>query len=562
MARKSRKNLEPTNATHNSAVVYKTAIYARISVETDEKIETDTIGTQIKLLEDYVTQSTDLKVFDVYCDDDMTGTNFQRPEFSRMMNDIRDGKVDCVLVKDLSRLGRNFLESGEYIEKVFPFLGVRFIAVNDQVDTLYKPADIGVQLKNMVNEMYAKDISKKICSTVKVMQEQGKFIGSHPPYGYRRKETDKYSLEIDPETAPVVKEMFRKILEGYTLHSIALEFNERGVPSPGRYKYEKGFLKHEKYKNSVWFFSTVRRMLSDRTYLGWIQSGKFQTKNILGKEKLIKKPEDEWIVNKNMHEPIIEEAVFWQVQNILRVKQKGSNIGKYASKGNVNNIFRGKLKCGECGKSMALRKKKNGDQIQYWYICPMHEHYNSMYCTKKSVKKEYFDELVLNLIRKQMKLFIDAKTLLQNLNRSESSKNKYQIYLNQINKTEKQIADSMKMKVELYSDFAEGIISEDKYHRVLIEYNQKVEELKIFLKELKKDAEKYSPECGCLEKWEIFVKEYMNKEQLDRKMVEAFIDSITLYNDSRVEIVFNYGDELEHVLFLAMERKGEAVKYA
>ena len=172
MARKSRKPVESGQVfdTPSQTKMFSTGLYVRISVENEQKIESDTIGTQIQMLKDFVSQMPGLKIYDIYCDDDVTGTTFIRPEFSRMMNDIRDGKVNCIVVKDLSRLGRNFLESGEYIEKVFPFLGVRFISINDRIDTLSKPADISAQIKNMANEMYAKDISRKICSTMRTLQ--------------------------------------------------------------------------------------------------------------------------------------------------------------------------------------------------------------------------------------------------------------------------------------------------------------------------------------------------------------------------------------------------------
>ena len=454
------------------------------------------------------------------------------------------------------------MESGEYIEKVFPFFGVRFIAVNDQVDTLYKPADIGVQLKNMVNEMYAKDISRKITSTVRALQEQGKFIGGHPPYGYKRKADDKYSLEIDPEVAPFVREAYEKIIAGYTIHGIVLEFNDRGIPSPGRYKHQLGLLHDDKYKNSVWFFSTMKKILSDYTYIGWIQNGKYQYKKINGIEKQIKVPKDEWIIFKDSHEAIISEELFFKVQGILEQNKKGANIGKYASKGNVNNLFRGKLKCGECGKSMALRKKKNGEQIQYWYICPMHEHYNSSYCQKKAIKKEQLDALILALIKKQMQLFLEAKSIVQDLNCKGKSQNKYKIYLSQIQRLEKEIAQYSKMKAEKYSDYVAGIITQDEYKQFANDYSVNAAELEIFLNELRSESEKYSPEGGSSKKWEELVQKFIEQEQLDRPMVDAFIETITLYNDSRTEVVFKYSDEIEHILLLAAERKREAVRYA
>ena len=255
MARKSRKNTAASEdkVFVSSGKIFRTAIYVRISVENERKIEADSIGNQIQMLKDFASQMPELQIYDIYCDDDISGTTFIRPEFSRMMKDVRDRNINCIMVKDLSRLGRNYLESGEYLEKVFPFFGIRFIAINDRIDTLDRPIDMGAQLKNMANEMYARDISRKICSTMKILQDQGKFVGSQPPYGYMRSPSDKYALVVDPDTAPVVKEIFQKILDGYTIHALTLQLNERGIPSPGRYKFEKGLVKNAKFKNSVWF---------------------------------------------------------------------------------------------------------------------------------------------------------------------------------------------------------------------------------------------------------------------------------------------------------------------
>ena len=252
MARTSRKNIvAPVKSPPTPKSEYSAALYARISVEDERKREADTIGNQIQLLRDFAGEDPDISVFDVYCDDDVSGTDFQRPEFSRMMNDIRDGKVNCVIVKDLSRLGRNHLESGEFIEMVFPYLNVRFISITDRFDSLYKQADISVQIKNLLNERYAKDVSKKICSVMESMQKQGKYVGSKAPYGYLRDPMDKHHLVIDPEAAPIVRELFEMVAEGCTLHYAAVTMNDRGIPSPGRHNFNLGLVKSDKFKNSL-----------------------------------------------------------------------------------------------------------------------------------------------------------------------------------------------------------------------------------------------------------------------------------------------------------------------
>ena len=255
MARKSRKNVQATPAVVVGPVQYKVALYARISVENEQKREADTIGNQIALLKDFVSQHQDLVVFDLYCDDDISGVSFVRPEFARMMNDIRAGKVTCVIVKDLSRLGRNMIESGEYIEQIFPRMGVRFISVTDRFDSLRDDADISIQLKNFANEAYARDISKKIRAVKRTQQLAGKWTTGTPPYGYMLDPDDKYHLFPDPQTGPIVLAIFRMVAENHTLHFIAKTLNEQGVPSPGRYL---NALKNE--SNSVF---NQRRLLQD-----------------------------------------------------------------------------------------------------------------------------------------------------------------------------------------------------------------------------------------------------------------------------------------------------------
>lgn len=562
MARKSRKNsgVSGDKPFVSPGKIFQTAIYVRISVENERKMESDSIGNQIQMLKDFASQMPELQIYDIYCDDDISGTTFIRPEFSRMMRDVRDRKINCIMVKDLSRLGRNYLESGEYLEKVFPFFGIRFIAINDRIDTLDRPIDIGAQLKNMANEMYARDISRKICSTMKTLQDQGKFVGSQPPYGYMRNPSDKYALVVDPDTAPVVKEIFQKILDGYTIHALTLLLNERGIPSPGRYKFEKGLVKNEKFRNSVWFFSTTRKLLSDPIYLGWIQNGKYESHFHKGGNKSVRIPKEEWKTIKGVHEPIIEEDVFHQVQEILN--QNRANVGRYQSKHNQNNILRGKLRCGECGKSMALRQRESHGKKQFWYICPMHENYNSGYCPKKAIKREYLENMVLTVIKKQMELYVEAKKLICGLNRQPGGKGKYEIYQEQIRKTRQQITHFTERKAALYQDYADGLISEEDYIAIGQDYGKKSDDLNIYLEELDKEAKKYSADYQGSEKWERLLKEYRNQEELTRDMVERFVEKIVVFNDGRVEILLNHRDELEFIFYEATVRKREGVKRA
>ena len=565
MARKSRKTTVAEPAVIKPVdKVYRAGLYARISVETERKREADTIGNQLQLLKDYVSEHSDLAVFDIYSDDDISGTDFVRPEFSRMMNDLRDGKIDCIIVKDLSRLGRNYLESGEYIEMVFPFFRCRFISVTDRFDTKYQQADISVQLKNMANEMYAKDISRKICSTMRTIQDQGKFAGSRAPYGYRLDPADKHHLIIDEETAPIVKQLFELLAEGNTVHFVATTMNANGIPSPGRLLYERGIASTDHFKNSKWYMQTVRRILQDEIYLGWMVSGKFRsTYHSTGKKGSQPVPREEWIVTKGTHEPIVTEELFNKVQEyFVRMKEEHGQTAVYNSKSKKASIFKGHLRCGECGQAMFLRNKHSHGKVTAWYYCALHENYNSSYCVKKAVKRQDVEDIALKLIRMQIKLFTDAREMIIALNKKESSKTKHRIYSDQIRNVKKQIEKYISLKASLYEDFANGVLSQGDYISMGQEYAQKADELRIFLAELEKEAQKYSQTYAMNGSWAQIIEQYQNAETLTEEMIDAFIDEMILYNNGHVEVKFRFKDELDEVIHLAAIRQREVERYA
>ena len=319
MARTSRKNIvAPVKSPPTPKSEYSAALYARISVEDERKREADTIGNQIQLLRDFAGEDPDISV----------------------------------IVKDLSRLGRNHLESGEFIEMVFPYLNVRFISITDRFDSLYKQADISVQIKNLLNERYAKDVSKKICSVMESMQKQGKYVGSKAPYGYLRDPMDKHHLVIDPEAAPIVRELFEMVAEGCTLHYAAVTMNDRGIPSPGRHNFNLGLVKSDKFKNSLWYQQTVRKILIDRTYLGWTIGGKYRSDFYSSGEKKSKAvPKEDWIITKGTHEPIVSEGLFDCVQKYFDdLKQTAGAATKYNCKSKQASIFRGTCAAGNAGR--------------------------------------------------------------------------------------------------------------------------------------------------------------------------------------------------------------------
>lgn len=275
MARKSRKpsasgTLDAAAQAKTEMKLYRTAVYVRLSVEDSKNPDCDTIENQLSLVRNYVESKPYLRQTAEYIDNGVSGTRFDRPEFMRMVADMRAGEIDCIVVKDLSRLGRNYLEAGDYLEKIFPFFGVRFIAVTDGYDSINpNTAEDGliVPLKNLINEAYAKDMSKKISTAIDIKQRQGKFIGSRTAYVYMKSPEDKNQLIVDREVSGIVVRIFECKARGMGNASIAKMLNEEGIASPMRYKYEKGLTKNKRYAESLWNDGTIAAMIVNPVYI-------------------------------------------------------------------------------------------------------------------------------------------------------------------------------------------------------------------------------------------------------------------------------------------------------
>ena len=283
--------------------LFYTAVYIRLSREDGDKEESDSVGNQRKLLTEYVSKMENLIIYDVYVDDGYTGTSFNRPSFKRMIADIEEGKVNCVIVKDLSRFGRDYIDTGRYLERVFPELGVRFISVSDGIDSIRQAYDMLLPIKNIFNEQYARDISKKIQATVKSKQKAGEFIGSFTSYGYKKSPADKNKLIIDEYAAEVVRKVFRLYVGGMGKLSIAKLLNAEGILCPSEYKMANGL----NYKNcnrlestSYWTYSTINVMLKNEMYRGNMVQGK-KHQRMRSRQKRVDK--ENWIVVKGTHEP-------------------------------------------------------------------------------------------------------------------------------------------------------------------------------------------------------------------------------------------------------------------
>lgn len=360
--------------TLNILNLFQTAVYIRLSKEDGDKEESDSVGNQRRLLTEYVAKKEDLILYDTYIDDGFSGTNFRRPSFQRMIEDIESGKVNCVIVKDLSRFGRDYIETGRYLERVFPDLGVRFISISDGIDSLKQVYDMLLPIKNIFNEQYARDISKKVQTAVKTKQKAGEFIGSFTSYGYKKSPTDKNKLIIDEYAANVVRRIFSMYIQGYGKQRIAMILNSEGILCPSEYKKINGlnYNNPKRLKSTTyWSYTTINSILNKEIYIGnMVQGTRYQ--RMRGKQKKV--PKNQWIIVKNTHEPIIDMETWNKVQLLL--KRRTRKLDLETNK----NIFAGFLKCGDCGRSMTkmIYKNKDGTRVFDFYCGTYRRHENSI----------------------------------------------------------------------------------------------------------------------------------------------------------------------------------------
>lgn len=555
----------------NEIAVFNTAIYVRLSKEdivaAQSGRESNSITNQKQLILDFLKDKPEFNIVSIRIDDGYTGTNFDRPAFQRMLNDIKAGRINCVVVKDLSRFGREYINSGKYIHRLFPVLGVRLIAINDNIDTITRDesSEFSITLKNLMNDNYSRDISVKVRSQLQVKRKHGDFICPFAPYGYQKCEGNHNRIEPDPYAATVVQDIFNWKIQGMTNNGIAIRLAESGILAPLEYKRHKGeplFSGFKMKERCEWTAQAVARILTNPIYIGTLRQGFRRRPNYKIKKSIptVKTPEEEWVIHKGMHEPIVSKELFDKVQGILSARQSEQGLATiYDSKSKRRSMFKGILRCGECGRSMYLRSKSNRG---YYYYCTLHENYNATICPKKAVKQEDVESLALRLIQTQIRAFSDAQRLIANLNATPSSQTRYQIYETQIDDAKRKIEKFNQLKAALYGDFADGLLSHQDYTDLSEDYSRRADDLRIFIAELEKEKGKYSAGFGSKMQWALLIEKYKDQESLDAEMAAAFIETLTLFNDGHVEVAFRHRDEIEQVLYVAATRGKEAERYA
>ncbi len=368
--------------------MWNVAAYLRLSKEDNENMESNSIINQRELIEQYIKDKNDLQLVDYYIDDGYSGTNFNRPGFRRLLQDMKNKKINCIIVKDLSRFARSHIEADMYFENIFPALNIRFISVIENIDSFENPDSMDnliVPFKNLLNDAYAKDISKKVRSALLTKRLNGEFIGTTATYGYLKDPRDKHKLIIDKEVSKNVIKIFNDIIEGKTASEIAVELNKNNALTPYAYKMKNDNIAIDK----KWNAKMINVILQNRVYTGDLIQGKKKVENYRT-HKLITTNKDEWIITENHHEPIISKEKFDEVQEIL-------NKNKSVRNNKEKDLFYRFLKCADCGSSFTLRKVKNYE----YYHCTSYVRDGS--CTSHSIRKDKLTEIVLEELNKKFK---------------------------------------------------------------------------------------------------------------------------------------------------------------
>lgn len=543
MARKSKYQQESAS---QKSTLWKAGLYVRLSREDGDKIESESISSQKSILQDFVSAHSDLNVVDIYVDDGWSGTDFARPDFSRMLDDIRKKRINCVVVKDLSRFGRNYVEAGKYLEVVFPMFKIRFIAVNDNIDSIGNPTSMNnvvVPFKNIINDEYCRDISIKVRTALDIRRKQGQFIGSFALYGYKKDDSDRHKLIIDDEAAEVVRLIYKRFLNGVSILGISRQLNDEGILCPAAYKRQKG-LKYSHFsaaQNLLWCDSSVRRILTNQMYIGNMVQKKNET--VSYKVHIAQGvPKDKWIVVEGTHDGIISKDDFEMVQTILsRDTRVSPGTGKLT-------LFAGLLRCPDCGRAMQKRTVIQPYRTYNYYVCGTYRKMHSRACTKHMIRADVLEEAVLTTLNQYIRLAVDFKSLADKIsatNRADSILARLQT---QIKAKENEIADSKRILLDLYPDFKSGLISKEQYLALKERYESNVINVQKSIGEIQKQIEEYNSGLENNRFLTMFLR-YHGLEQLSREVLLELIDIIYIHEGGGIEIHLKCQDAFE----LAME---------
>ena len=523
--------------------IYHAAIYVRLSKEDGDvasaaKAESNSISNQKNLIKDFLKDKDDIIVVSERVDDGYSGSDFERPGFQMMMDDIRRGTVDCVIVKDLSRFGREYIDSGKYIERLFPALGVRFIAVNDHIDSKEESSrdDIVVPFKNLMNDAYCRDISIKIRSHLEVKRRNGEYIGAFTPYGYKKDENDKSRLVPDLYAAGVVKDIFRMKLHGMSQTAIADRLNEQGILSPMEYKHSLGIRIQDNFKTheqAEWSSMSVRRVLENEVYVGTLTQGKHSTPNHKIK-KIMDKPEEEWIRIEDNHEPVVSKREFAIVQRLLGMDTRTSP--------NEDEVYvlSGLAVCADCGAPMIKRNVPAGGKVYSYYICSKNA--ATKQCGTHRIPKDKLERLVFDVLKTHIASVLDAGRILAYINTVPFQELEIKELERQKEAKEQEIQRCRELRDMLYEDLKEGIVSKEDYAELYEGYNNKRKKAEDAVRKISRTIQDVIDAKTDKYEWLRYFKEYQNISELSRTAAVELIERVKVYDKNHIEIDFCFQD--------------------
>lgn len=529
---------------------YLCASYVRLSQDDGDKEESNSIVNQKNLIRDFMHKHPEFTLVREYADDGYSGVNFDRPAFQEMMDDVKAGRINCIIVKDLSRFGRNYIETGKYLEQVFPFLGVRFIAINDNVDTGRSQTDAEqfvLPFKNLFNDSYCKDISTKVRSQLAIKRKNGDFVGSFACYGYMKDPADHNRLIIDPEAAEVVRSIFSWKIQGLSAERIADKLNSQGIACPMEYKRGQGLKVSTNFRTNdraKWSPVTVLRILKNEVYVGVTTQGKVTTPSYKIK-RLVEKPESEWDRVEGTHEAIVTQDIFDAVQALmLRDTRISPNKEKVY-------LFSGFLCCADCKLNMTRRIRRYKDKGYAYYSCAGYRRGSG--CTSHIISEKLLYDAVLAAIQQQFKLVLEMERLLKYAQELPDDQNSLHRFEVQLAKLDDEIRHNQDMKLRLIENLNEGILSREEYLELSVIYDARIREGRLAVKnvEAERDGVKNLP----LEsEWLTSFKKYPRIDALDRVLLAELVSMIEVHSDKQITIHFKYEDQIQRVLAYLEQR--------
>lgn len=525
---------------------FRTAAYLRLSkgdgdVDGAAKNESNSISNQRMIINRFIRDNEDFELVDTYIDDGYTGTDFDRPDMQRLLDDIDAGLIDCVVVKDFSRFGRERVETGTLILKEFEQKGIRFISINDNYDSLTAGSSdkhLVVPIKAMTNDFYSMDMSNKIRASQKVKREKGDFMAPFATYGYAKDPDNVNHLIVDPEAANVVKEIFAKRISGMSANAIAEYLRSTGVMTPGSYK-EKHIPGYRntgaKPGTSNWSAAQVIRILRDRTYTGCVVQGKSYRVSYKVK-RIINNPEEEWVIVPGMHDSIISDSDFAIVQSLLKrdtIKADGGNGGY---------LFSGLLFCGDCGRPMIRRKRVNKNSSHIEYLCKGYT--NKEGCSSHKILEEDLVHAVKASVNTAVRRLCRYSDIAANLEGITVSREEAIVQNSELKRLKEELDRNEAYRRNIFADFEDGVISKSMFEQFRLQYDRMIDQINRAISERTQLIDDLYTKGFAADEFISRFKDDPRIDELDRVLLVSLIDRILIYDNGTIEIVYRYRDQI------------------